>query len=91
MEIRERLIALIKAECLENLDLEKKTGIKASTWGNLRTRKQRANEEHITAINKLFPEYAYWLSTGLVIPEAGQISPEIEETRRNSLREGKAT
>ena len=80
--IRERLISIIEKNCLKNEDLEKRTGIAATKLGNLRTRKQRVNEDHIEAVNKIWPEYAYWLTTGLTIPAAGQISPEIEETRK---------
>ncbi len=47
--------------------------------------------EVVEKILGLWPEYTMWLMRGTVIPEAGQISPEIEETRRNSLREGKGT
>lgn len=86
--IRERLIEVITKKGLNNEDLEERTGIKASTWGNLRTRKQRANEDHIRAFNELWPEYAYWLTTGKTIPEAGQISPEMEETRQKLDRAG---
>jgi len=79
--IKERILEVIEKYKISNIELEAKTGISKHTWGNLRTGKQRANEEHIEAINKIWPEYAYWLSTGLTIPEAGQISPELEEIR----------
>ncbi|WP_374089758.1 DNA-binding protein [Methylomicrobium lacus] len=61
---------------------EAATGVKAKTWANVENGIQRANEEHIEAIIKKWPEYAYWLVTGLTLPEAGQISPELEETRQ---------
>jgi len=74
--IRERIVELFSKFSLNNKDLESKTGISAHKWGNIKTGKQRANEEHIEAINEMYPEYAYWLSTGKTIPEAGQISPD---------------
>lgn len=80
--IRERIIKIIDEAGLKNPELEEITGIKATTWGNLRTGKQRANEDHIAAICKLKPEYAYWIATGLTLPQAGQISPELEATRQ---------
>jgi len=61
---------------------EEQTGIKAKTWANVENGLQKANEEHIKAIVEKWPEYAYWLTTGLTLPEAGQISPDIEETRK---------
>jgi transcriptional regulator with XRE-family HTH domain len=73
--IRERIIKLIIAYGFTNDELEEKTGISSGKWANLRTRKQRANEDHITAICKIYPEYAYWITTGKELPESGQISP----------------
>ena len=85
--IRDRLIILLKFMDLKNPALEKKTEIPRTTWQNLRNKKGRVNEEQIQAITNLYPEYAYWLTTGKVIPEAGQISPEIEEERiKQNLR-----
>lgn len=43
---------------------------------------QRAREDIIEAVNQALPQYAYWLVTGMTQPEAGNISPEIEELRR---------
>jgi len=80
--IRERLISVIEKSGFNNEELEQKTGITATKWGNLRTRKQRVNEDHIKAIEQLFPEYKYWIVFGETLPEAGQISPELEETRK---------
>jgi hypothetical protein len=80
--IRERLITMIEKSGFKNEELEEKTGIAATKWGNLRTRKQRVNEDHIKAIEKIWPEYKYWIVFGETMPEAGQISPEIEETRK---------
>lgn len=79
--IKEHLLIIIKKSGLNEIDLEKETGISRHIWGNLKTGKQRANEDHIEAITNKWPEYAYWITTGKTIPEAGQISPEIEETR----------
>ncbi len=91
MNIRDRAIEILDKSNMSNTELEKKTGIDRYKWGNLRNKKQRINEEHIEIINKLWPEYAYWLTTGKTIPEAGQISPEIEETRNNLKTAGKAS
>ena len=86
--IRERLLEVIEKSGLSASELEERTGIKAYTWGNLKTGKQRANEDHIEALNGLFPEYAYWMSTGKTLPNAGQISPEVEEIRQKLEKAG---
>ncbi|TRW95010.1 DNA-binding protein [Candidatus Methylobacter oryzae] len=80
--INSRVLHLLDDSMLSNPALEAKTGIKSTTWANLRLKKIRLNEEHLEAVIKLFPEYAYWITTGKDLPEAGQISPEIEETRK---------
>jgi len=76
--IRERLLEIINKSGLKNEDLESKTGISKGKWANLRTKKQRANEDHIESICQLFPKFAYWIVTGKELPEAGQLSPEHE-------------
>jgi hypothetical protein len=81
--INSRTLLVLDASMLSNPALEAKTGIKSTTWANVRLKKIRINEEHLEAIIKLFPEYAYWITTGKTMPEAGQISPELEETRQN--------
>ena len=86
--IRERILELIVFFNLNNNDLESISKISSHKWGNLKTGKQRANEEHIEAITKAYPEYAYWITTGLTLPESGQISPELEETRQNLKKVG---
>lgn len=49
----------------------------------------RVNEDDIEAFNKAFPQFAYWLTTGKTIPEAGQISPEMEKVRKEKQPENR--
>ncbi|WP_255556648.1 DNA-binding protein [Methylococcus sp. Mc7] len=86
--MRDRIKRLIAWSGLTLPELEERTGITAYKWGNLLTGKQRVNEDHITALTKLWPEYAYWITTGKTIPEVGQISPELEETRKKLAKAG---
>ena len=60
-----------------------KTGLKKKTIENIENELQRINGEQISTIVKTFPEYAYWLTTGLEIPAAGQISPATKEIQEN--------
>lgn len=59
-----------------------KTGIKKQTIENIEREAQKVNAEHLQAIGNAFPQYRFWLAYGETLPEAGQISPEIEETRK---------
>jgi len=79
--IGERIEKLRKFKKLSRRKLENLTGIADYTWQAVEIGKQVANEEHIKELSKIWPEYKYWLVFGETMPEAGQISPEIEETR----------
>ena len=80
--IKERLKELIRFEELGPADLAKKTRLNRDKWANVLYHTTKITSEHISEITELLPQYAYWLTTGKTIPEAGQISPEIEESRR---------
>lgn len=60
-------------------ELEKCTGINARAWAHTYHERTKASAEQLEKICELFPEYALWLMTGKVMPEAGQTSPEIEQ------------
>jgi hypothetical protein len=82
MDLQDRLNLLMEHTKLTPTELERETGIDRMRWSNIKRRSVRAGAPEIEAAGKLWPEYAYWLMTGAVIPEAGQISPEIEEIRK---------
>lgn len=63
-------------------DFSLKTGIKSGQISNIENKRQKVYGWQIQAISKIWQEYAYWLATGQTIPEAGQISPELEEARK---------
>ncbi|MGX2030181.1 MULTISPECIES: DNA-binding protein [Methylocaldum] len=83
MDLQERLKALIDHAEFTPTELERKTGIDRMRWSNIKRQHVRAGAPEIEAVGNLWPQYAYWLVIGLMQPEAGHISPEIEETRRN--------
>ena len=89
-DIRERLKNLIEKSGLTPKELEEKSGLDRMSWANVKRNRIRVNQEHIEAAVKLWPEYAYWLTTGNVITEAGQISPEIDTKTRDSKWSGTA-
>lgn len=80
--IGERIEKLRKFKGLSRRKLENKTGIADYTWQAVETGKQVPNEEHIKALENLWPEYKIWIVFGETYPEIGQISPELEETRQ---------
>jgi transcriptional regulator with XRE-family HTH domain len=49
---------------------------------NIEHKKQKTPAWLIEHLTTIWPEYGYWLATGKTIPEAGQISPGIEEERK---------
>ena len=63
--------------------LEKNTGVSAKIWSNIKYKAQKMKAEELAALAKVYPEYAYWLATGLEIPEAGQISPMTKRTHKD--------
>lgn len=67
---------------------EELTGIGSTKWQNLGQGKQRANEEMIEAIGKQWPQYAYWLVTGVTDEEHGHTSPILERLREDLKRTG---
>lgn len=77
--IRDRFITLWNMKTLSAKELERLTGIDREKWYSLRNSRRRMNEEDISALNKIYPQYAYWLATGEILPQAGQVSPEYEE------------
>lgn len=81
--MKDRIKLIREKEKINRKVFEEKTGINRKTWENIEHGQQKVNEDHIKAIVEAFPEYAYWLTTGLTMPECGQISPEMEEVRKN--------
>jgi len=88
MHIYQRVRKLREGEKLDRSAFSAVCDIKQKTIENIENGIQKINGEHIEKIIEKFPEYAYWLTTGETLPEAGQISPELEETRRNLSKAG---
>ncbi len=70
-------------------ELSLRTSIKSNQISSIENDRQKVYGWHIEAISKIWPEYAYWLATGMTIEEAGQVSPDLEEVRKSqNLRTG---
>lgn len=55
-------------------ELEALTGIPATSWNKTFNNKQKPSAEMIQAIAQLWPEYAFWLATGVTDARNGHIS-----------------
>lgn len=82
--IKERVITILSWSDIRLPKLEEMTGISRYTWSNLKnpSKTREIKEEEILAIAKVFPQFRWWLLTGEVMPEAGQISPGYEDAQR---------
>ncbi|MCY1296999.1 hypothetical protein D9M68_615730 [compost metagenome] len=81
--MRERIIAILARKKLTAKRLEQLSGIDREKWYALRRGGRRVNEDDIKVIVELAPEYALWLVSGKIAPEAGQTSPEYDEAHSN--------
>lgn len=80
MTIHDRAIALIEKDGIDNVI--RKSEIGSTRWQTIKYKKARVSGEEIEALCKIYPQYAYWLTTGEIIPTVGQVSPEYEELAR---------
>ncbi len=63
--------------------LAEETGIKRQRWADVKNGRAKMLLTEGAAVSKLFPEYAYWLTTGEEIVEVGQISPLTKRAHKN--------
>lgn len=65
-------------------ELVKNTSIGGTRWRTVRYDKRtRISTQEVGELTRLFPQYALWLASGSIAPEAGQTSPEYDEANRN--------
>lgn len=90
MNLSERLRQLIEAVTPPTrrfVALEEETGIKAETWRTWWNRGGKASADLIQAAGQTWPEYAFWLVTGIDDFYSGHTSPEIQGNPHFRLRE----
>lgn len=76
--IDERLRTIASKAGLDKLVRE--TSIGSNRWRTVLYNKEiRISTNEVEEINRLFPQYAYWIATGQILPQSGQVSPEYEE------------
>ena len=86
----DRLRLLMELESLKAPFLEKQTGIHKRRWQTVKDSAAEMRVTEIEALEKIYPEYAYWLATGKELPEAGQISPMTKRAHTTSKTAPKA-
>ena len=80
--IDERLRVIATKAGLDRLIRE--TSIGTNRWRTVLYNKEiRISTNEVEEITKIFPQYAYWITTGQIIPTAGQVSPDYEELARH--------
>lgn len=80
--IIDRFLLILEVEDIKMPWLEAQTGIKAKRWHTIKQGKEMRISE-LDEFNKVFPDYAVWLNSGIEIPEAGHISPLTKRTHKN--------
>ena len=76
-EIQDRFREVIRhntSEARRFADLQALTGIPSTSWNKTYNGKQKPSAEMIQAVAQLWPEYAFWLATGVTDARNGHIS-----------------
>ena len=81
MRITERALLLIDRSNLSALTRAGDTDY--NRWVSIKRGRARVGAEEIEILGRIYPHYRWWLSTGEVMPEIGQTSPDFDEANRN--------
>ena len=57
-------------------ELEEETGIPGTSWKNVWNKKQRPTIHMIEALARRWPQFAFWLATGITDEENGHTAPD---------------
>lgn len=85
--LSERIRAIREAEGLGRKAFADMTGIPIRTIEGIEQKDRVPSGDVLEKVAQTWPKYAYWLITGLTMPAAGHISPEIEQTRKELQKE----
>ena len=77
MSITDRSLLLIGQSNLT--DLTRAGDTDYNRWVSIKRGKARVGADEVEVLGRVFPQYRWWLSTGEVMPEIGQTSPEYDE------------
>ncbi|MEM5426120.1 hypothetical protein [Paraburkholderia ferrariae] len=82
-----RILLLIRAvtdDRRRSKELEEQTGIADRHWKNVWALKQRPTAQMIEALARRWPEYAFWLATGITDIPNGHLKPGQRQTTGSS-------
>lgn len=81
MNITDRALLLIGQSNLS--DLTRAGSTDYNRWVSIKRGRARVGADEVEILGKAYPQYRWWLTTGEVMPEIGQTSPEYDEANRN--------
>jgi len=77
MSITDRSILLIGKSNLSELTRAGETDY--NRWVSIKRGKARVGADEVEILGRVFPQYRWWLTTGEVMPEMGQTSPDYDQ------------
>lgn len=77
MSITERALRLISQSNLSELTRAGETDY--NRWVSIKRGRARVGADEVEILGKVYPHYRWWLSTGEVLPEIGQTSPDHDQ------------
>lgn len=83
-KIVKRFKVLIQIEEVKLPWLAEQTGIDKKRWANVKSGHLEMRASEVEALAEIWPEYAYWITTGEELPECGQISPLAKAAKDSS-------
>jgi hypothetical protein len=81
MSITDRALLLIGQSNLS--DLTRAGATDYNRWVSIKRGRARVGADEVEILGKAYPQYRWWLTTGEVMPDKGQTSPEYDEANRN--------
>ncbi|MBY6034988.1 transcriptional regulator [Marinobacter daepoensis] len=88
-ELATKLRLIREAETSGRAEFSARIGIAKKTLEGIEQTGRVPRGDLLEKVCQEWPKYTLWLMTGEIIPDAGQISPEIEKARsENSLKTG---
>ncbi|TRX75652.1 DNA-binding protein [Pseudomonas mangiferae] len=81
--IADRAHQLLNATSLKELaEVNSKDYVR---WQSIKRGRARVGAEEVELLGRLYPQYRWWLMTGEVMPDKGQVSPDYVEANRNLI------
>lgn len=77
MSITERALRLISQSNLSELTRAGDTDY--NRWVSIKRGRAWVGADEVEILGKVYPHYRWWLSTGEVLPEIGQTSPDHDQ------------